>query len=298
MKTSFLTPLVALPYALGALIGERTTTTTTALEPFLEKKQVRVSVDCNELINQLLTGINNYPSYIAQAVAVGKHVGLPSATAYAVCKTFAQHAVDCTYASLSIGGGISLAVVHGFIDINPPAEGAHAVTRITRKSLIYGSLEDHLQRRGVSFDEISIRSPDEVGGYNMTAPSHFLEVRGVQGPDPDASTDYHIHSRDDGSGSMLVVPFAHRGMERRADSAGFKIAWEVSARNGQPPAEAADRFGPVIQKDWRSRVEADHDIGDYIGLIDFGTIGRIQFRIIPETKTFGENTEDVSQCTK
>lgn len=54
----------------------------------------------------------------------------------------------------------------------------------------------------------------------------------------------------------------------------------------------------AVQNDWQSRVESDHNIGDYIGLIDFGGIGRIQFRIIPESGGFGENAETVSQCSK
>lgn len=131
-------------------------------------------------------------------MAVGKKVGLPSATAWSVCKTFSPKAINCDYAALSVANSISLAIIHGFIDLNPPKEGATTATKDhsqQRRELLESHVGDYLRSRGVEFEDISIaplmKRRQDYG--------HFMEVRGVRGPGHNSATDFQVHSRIDGT---------------------------------------------------------------------------------------------------
>lgn len=203
-------------------------TATTDIEPQLQKKAFTVQVDCNELINQILKGIDNYPFFASQVVAVGKKVVLPSTTAFSICKTFKPESVDCKFAAISIGSSISLAIIHGFIDLNPPEDGATSATS-SKRSLFHEQIGDYLRSRGVEFEDVSVQPlMDRREAYiKGDGSGHFVEVRGVRERDQDFTTDFHIYSRNDGSGDIRAIPYIEDHLGRRAGTAGYKTAWEV-----------------------------------------------------------------------
>ncbi|KAI1773065.1 hypothetical protein F4818DRAFT_453011 [Hypoxylon cercidicola] len=282
-------------YAAATPLGEYTTDVGYPAE----KRVFNIKVDCNELINQVLSGVQNYPFFASQVVAVGKNLALPSATAYSVCKTFKTEVIDCKYASLSVATSIGLAMTHGFIETNPPKEGTTEAKPNKHHREILDSTGDYLRSRGVEFESISVQPlvgrREDDGSVDS---GHFVEVRGVREPGQDSKTGYHIYSRSDGSGSIRAIPDTEDHLGRRSDGAGYKTSWQVSSRTGSPPAPARQGLASVLANDWESRVESDHSIGDYIGLSDFGSIGRIQIRIIPESGAFGTNFEAVDRCSK
>ncbi|XXG99268.1 hypothetical protein Hte_005605 [Hypoxylon texense] len=301
MKASIFAQLVAFHWQLScaAATPVNEPRTTTDIEPYMQKKAFTIQVDCNELINQILKGIDNYPFFAGQVVAVGKKVVLPSTTAFSICKTFKPQSVDCKYAAISIGSSISLAMIHGFIDLNPPKDGATSATS-SKRSPFHEQIGDYLRSRGAEFEGISVQPlmDRREASADGDGSGHFVEVRGVHERGQDVTTDFHIYSRHDGSGDVRAIPYTEDHLGRRAGTAGYKTAWEVSSRNGVPPRPAITGLAEVVQDDWQSRVESDHNIGDYIGLVDFGGTGRIQFRIIPESGGFGENFETVDKCSK
>ncbi|KAI0837995.1 hypothetical protein F5Y06DRAFT_296994 [Hypoxylon sp. FL0890] len=273
----------------------------TDLVPYLQKDQVTVKVDCNELINQVLRAVNAYPQYTSQAIAVGKKIVLPSVTAFSVCKTFKTEAVDCKYAASSIAGAISLAIVHGFIELNPPNDGATTANK--RSEFLHEYVGNYLRSTGADFEIVSVqplteRREDSL--ENSMESGHSIELRDVREPGQDIGTDFRITSRLDGSGYVQTTPFTDGSITRRASTQpGYKVAWETSGRTGsKPPQPAVSALGQVVADDWRTRVQAQRDIGDYIGLIDLQSSGKIQFRIIPEDKGFGTNYETVDKCNK
>ncbi|KAI1370488.1 hypothetical protein F4677DRAFT_451367 [Hypoxylon crocopeplum] len=270
---------------------------TTDIVPYVQERQINVNVDCNELINQVLRTINAYPYYTSQAVAVGKKVVLPSVTAFSVCKTFKTQAVDCSYASGSIAGGISLAIIHGFIDLNPPKEGATTAAPSRRRDLLHEHVGNYLRSTGAEVESVSVRPLMENRDTSVES-GHSIDVRGVRELGQEIRTDFRIASRFDGSGDIQTTPFSKDSVVRRASTtAGYKISWEVSGRTGnKPPSQAVTSLGQVVADDWRTRVQAQQNIGDYIGLIDLESCGRIQFRIIPEDGGFGTGFETVDKC--
>ncbi|KAI0138184.1 hypothetical protein F4776DRAFT_670770 [Hypoxylon sp. NC0597] len=299
MKVSLLAHLVTLCWQVTATPVNHPATTD--LVPYLQKDQVTVKVDCNELINQVLRTINAYPQYTSQAIAVGKKVVLPSVTAFSVCKTFKTEAVDCKYAASSIAGSISLAIIHGFIDLNPPKDGATTATK--RSEFLHEYVGNYLRSTGADFEIVSVqlladRHEDSLSSSMESG--HSIELRGVREPGQDISTNFRITSRFDGSGDVQTMPFTDDLVARRASTkAGYKIAWETSGRTGsKPPQQAVSALGQVVADDWRTRVQAQQNIGDYIGLIDLQSSGKIQFRIIPEDKGFGTDYEAVDKCNK
>lgn len=229
MKASIFACLVAFQWQVSAT--PINSPASTDVVPYMEKKQFRVTVDCNELINQVLRTVNAYPYYTSQAVAVGKKVILPSATAFSICKTFKTQAVDCSYAAGSVAGGISLAIIHGFIDLNPPEEGATTATS-KREELLHDHVDNYLRSTGANFESISVlplmdRREDDRN--NSVESGHFMEVRGAREPGQVISTDFHITSRLDGSGDVQTTPFSEDSVARRQSTkSGYKIAWEVS----------------------------------------------------------------------
>ncbi|KAI4864399.1 hypothetical protein F4820DRAFT_449104 [Hypoxylon rubiginosum] len=277
MKTSILAYLLVFHWQLNgvtATLGNESTPSTTTTTD---------SLDCNEFINQVLKGIGSYPAFASQVVAVGKKVGLPSATAWSVCKTFSPKAINCDYAALSVANSISLAIIHGFIDLNPPKEGATTATKDhsqQRRELLESHVGDYLRSRGVEFEDISIaplmKRRQDYG--------HFMEfIRALTVP----------------SGGIRAVPFTTGTdrLERRTGGPGFKTVWQVHSRTGSPPAPVASQLADILENDWKSRVESDHSIGDYIGAVNFDKIGYIQLRIIPETGGFGDNFETTEKCS-
>lgn len=324
MKTFILAYLLVFHWQLNGVTATSgneptVTTTTTDVESCNqnEKRVLSINVDCNELINQVLKGIGSYPAFASQVVAVGKKIGLPSATAWSVCKTFSPKAINCDYAALSVANSISLAIIHGFVDLNPPEEGVTTATKDhsqQRRELLESHVGDYLRSRGVEFEDISIAPlMKRLQDYG-----HFMEVRGVREPGQNSTTDFQIYSRNDGSGDIRAIPSTTGTdrLERRTGGPGFKTVWQVSiwpsllkylllsflsiqvhSRTGSPPAPVASQLADILKNDWTSRVESDHSIGDYIGAVDFDKIGYIQLRIIPETGGFGNNFETTDKCS-
>ncbi|XXG98187.1 hypothetical protein Hte_004508 [Hypoxylon texense] len=297
MKISVFAPLAAFYWQLSCVTATPVNTPdTTDIVPYvdIEERQFKIVVDCNELINQVLRTINAYPQYTAQAVAVGKKIVLPSVTAFSICKTFKTQAIDCTYAAGSVASAISLAIVHGIFDSSPPEEGATTATPSKRGELLYEHIGNYLRSAGAEFELVSVRPLLERREENGLS----IEVRGMREPDQAISTDFRITSRLDGSGLVQTTPFSEDAVARRSSTRpGFKIAWEVSGRTGNKPAQqAVTALGQVVADDWKTRVQAQPNVGDYIGLIDMQSCGRIQLRIIPEDGGFGTNYETVDKC--
>ncbi|KAI0377217.1 hypothetical protein F5Y04DRAFT_285162 [Hypomontagnella monticulosa] len=302
MKTSILAYFLALHWQLNGVTAtpgnELVATATTDVESYnrFEKRELNIKVDCNELINQVIRGFSSYPEITSQVVAVSKKVGLPSATAWSVCKTFSPKAINCDYAALSVANSIGLAIIHGFIDLNPPEEGVTTATKEhsqDRRELLQSHVGDYLRSRGVEFEDISVvplmKRRQDYG--------HSMEVRGVREPGQDSATDFQVYSRNDGSGHIRATPSTGTdGLERRTDGPGFKTVWKVHSRSGSPPAPASSEMADLLKGDWKGRVEADHSIGDYIGAVNFAKHGYIQLRIIPESGGFGNNFESTDKC--
>ncbi|KAI2622711.1 hypothetical protein GGS26DRAFT_594001 [Hypomontagnella submonticulosa] len=237
MKASILGYLVALSCATATPVSQRTTPTD--VEPYLERKQVAIKVDCNVLINQFLLGIDSYPNFGAQIVAVGKYAGIPGATAYSVCRAFKnQDVIDCQSAGLAVAGGLYSALVFGFLD-SLHEDGAQTVTpensqaHHQRSVLLHEHLGNHLRSKGADFEYISVeptvdRRDDYGDSDNSTADGHVIEVRGLREPGHDFSSDLRISSRDDGTGHVHTMPRTVDHLGRRAGGTGYKITWKAS----------------------------------------------------------------------
>ncbi|KAM0809657.1 hypothetical protein AB5N19_10003 [Seiridium cardinale] len=261
-----------------------------------------VTLNCNDIINQILKGVQDYPQYASEVLAIGKTAGLPSFFTFSVCKTFNVEAVDCTYAGLSVATGISLAIANGFIDTNPSSSGATQATPTTKRmDWLHSQLEGHLHSRGAQYDSITIESilerrDDHVADGDLSVTGHLVQIRGVHEPGYIGAADFQLGARDVGEGSVQVSPISADPLRKR-NTGGFKISWKVAGRTGTPPAGARTALAQAVVDDWKSRAAANHDMVDYISMIDFQDFGRIQVRIMPESAGFGLDYEDVGTCS-
>ncbi|KAH7038353.1 uncharacterized protein B0I36DRAFT_381377 [Microdochium trichocladiopsis] len=280
----------------AALVEPDLSSTDVAAPADTEMQRIDIKVDCNELLKQVLEGVSAYPQYSSQAVAVGKKAGPSAFTAWAACKTFRVEAIDCNYLAGSIAGAITTAITWGFIDLKD--EGAEAVNP-GRAAVINDKL--HLELQGqleglhVAYDFIDIDVQNSTTLTGRTALAHHAEIRGARFPDAPIA-DYSLLTSAEGGGYVRATPLVSGPIGRRAGGGGFKVSFEVFNRSGSPSPGAASPFGKVIASDWSNRVASQHDIGDYIGVVDFGYLGYIQLRIIPESGTVDNAFESVEVC--
>ncbi|KAL4899600.1 hypothetical protein BDW74DRAFT_183557 [Aspergillus multicolor] len=104
--------------------------------------------------------------------------------------------------------------------------------------------------------------------------------------DLDLAGDFKTLSSASGSGSD--------GLQKRMNGAGFKIS--VTTRKKSLLTKAhMNEMANKIASDWAYSTYHYH-ASDYIGLVKTDHTANFYFRIIPETKGFGLNYEDVNFC--
>ncbi|KAI0009860.1 hypothetical protein F4779DRAFT_580246 [Xylariaceae sp. FL0662B] len=267
----------------------------------VDSRSVSFNVDCNKLLDQVVGFISKYPEYSAKVLGITASTAL----AYNVCRTLNKP--RCEPFAGSVASALTLAVWAGKMVQNPPSQGSQSVTStkarrrasLEHRAWLKSELEKHLQTRAVTFDSVS--QPIPVQARDESEPeSHFILVRGLVDENGFAA-DHHITVRGDGAGHVQLAPSAPETDElgvlnARANSAGFKITWDVVSKgHGVPEANGYNFLCTQAANDWAERADSKN-LGDYIGGLDFGSAGAMQFRIIPETKGFGDGHEDSKKC--
>ncbi|KAH9903631.1 hypothetical protein F4778DRAFT_781013 [Xylariomycetidae sp. FL2044] len=253
--------------------------------------------ECVSVLNEVLGIVSQYPQYTSTIVAFGE-AGLSGATAYSLCRTFRVERIDCGWAATTIGTAMSLAVVHGFQGEDPKEKGAVAGTPDSlnrRADHLYARTQEHLLHSSLEYRSLEVTP---TISKRDGASGHTIEVRNArhQGQQGEP-VDYIIDARQDGLGQITAVPSNGDPLVKRA-GAGYKITYQVNGRTlDMPTQNAYEGLSRLLAKDWQDRVEKNQKIKDYIGMMDFASLGSIQVRIIPELEGFAETYEDVNTLT-
>ncbi|KAK7749296.1 hypothetical protein SLS62_008265 [Diatrype stigma] len=313
MKTATALYLLAFGHAMALpgvhnKIRDSTTVSRRGSTEIMTARQFSYTINCNQVIEQTIGLINRYPDYAAKALGAGAGSGL----AYNVCRTLNQD--RCINWAGSVGSGMTLVMWWSKMVENPAKTGEQTVTNTKRgdPALLVGrhqewlrsELENHLVGRGTQFDSV-VSMPVALGARDQgSEPSHTLEIRGLRSAPDEPATDHHLVLRGGGHGHVSITPSAaraatvvDRSLGKRVPAPGFKIAWEtVDAGFGVPDKAGYDFLCDAASRDWGNRADGADKIADYIGAFEVGEAGSVQFRIIPETRDFSENTEQVETC--
>lgn len=314
MKTTTALYLLALGHAMALPGPHNKISSSTAISrrgntDLMSARQITYTVNCNEVIEQTVGLINKYPDYAAKALGVGAGSGL----AYNVCRALNQD--RCANWAGAVGSGLTLVVWWGKMVENPAKTGEQTVTNTKRgdPALLVGrnqewlrsELESHLIERGAQFDTV-VSVPLPLSARDQEGePSHTLEVRGLRSAPDEPAADHRLVLRGGGHGHVTITPSAARAaataadqpLDKRADAPAFKIAWEtVDVGFGVPEKAGYDFICDAAGRDWGNRADGNDKIADYIGALEVGDAGSLQFRIIPEKNGFAENFEQVETC--
>ncbi|KAI4858943.1 hypothetical protein F4820DRAFT_467584 [Hypoxylon rubiginosum] len=264
----------------------------------LPRLEVELSLDCNQLLDQLIGKMEEYAEYSARVLAIATKSGTYGGLAYAVCRSFDQQVINCNYAGLSVASAITVAIEEGFVEAPNLSQGAQAAEGIkpsldARANTLATRVEAYLRNEDINFDAIypvsglGRRSGDEDNG-------EVVYVQGVKDT-TGLTTDLRIGAREHGEGYIHVTS-GTGPLGTRATNAGYKVAWKVFNRVDSIPNNAAKGFGKIIAGDWQKRIVDNHNVVDYISRVILGRKGYMDIRIIPETKGFGLGYEDVHDC--
>ncbi|KAI6085893.1 hypothetical protein F4821DRAFT_144274 [Hypoxylon rubiginosum] len=265
----------------------------------LPRVEVDLSLDCNQLLDQLIGKMEEYSEYSARVLAIATKSGTYGALAYSVCKVFDQNVLNCNYAGVSVAGAIVVAIQEGFVDapnLNQGAEAAEGqkATVGRRASTLSTRVAAYLRSENINFDAISPMSARQERRDDGEDNGEVVHVRGVQDT-RGLTTDLRIGVREHGEGYIQVAP-STGPLGTRTTNAGYKIVWRSFNRVDGIAQNAAKGFGKIIADDWQKRIVDNRNTVDYIARADFARKGYMDIRIIPETKGFGLSYEDVHDC--
>ncbi|KAI0380611.1 hypothetical protein F5Y04DRAFT_289321 [Hypomontagnella monticulosa] len=265
----------------------------------LPRVEFELSLDCNQLLDQLIGKMEEYSAYSARALAIATKSASYGGLAYAVCKVFDQDVANCNYAGVSVSAAVIVAIQEGFVDAPNLFQGAEAAEGIKptvdrRAGTLSARVEAYLRDENIHFDAIDAMSTRQEGRGVEEDPGEVVHVRGVQDA-KGLSMDSRIGVRGNGEGYVRVAP-STGPLGARTTNAGYKVVWKAYNRIDSIPLNAAKGFGRMISNDWLKRLAGNHDMVDYIARVDFGRAGFMDIRVIPETKGFGLGYEDVHVC--
>ncbi|XXH04095.1 hypothetical protein Hte_010506 [Hypoxylon texense] len=304
MKAATLVYLLTLVMGIGSAMASPLQPAVSSAVGFTEPNEllprldVELSLDCNQLLDQLIGKMEEYAEYSARVLAVATKSGTYGGVAYAVCRTFDQNVINCNYAGLSVAGAITVAIQEGFVEAPSLSQGSQAAEGIkpsldTRASTLATRVEAYLRNEGTNFEAISaVSGLERRGGDEDTG--EVVRVQGVRDT-RSLTIDLRIGVRERSEGFIQVAPRTGP-LGTRTTNAGYKVAWKVFNRIDSIPNNAAKGFGKIVADDWQKRIVGNHNVVDYISRVILGRKGYMDIRIIPESKGFGLDYEDVHDC--
>ncbi|KAI0976896.1 hypothetical protein F4678DRAFT_456176 [Xylaria arbuscula] len=162
-----------------------------------------------------------------------------------------------------------------------------------KRSNQIASLDLLLRRAGLEFESM-VTSGLVSRDRNIC---HVVEIPAVRVPGFDVPMDHSFHLRDNGTSFVRAIP-VRGSLDKRHPGPGIKVSWETTATPAQASQfdQAALQYaGQAVGKDWAKRM-SETNWNRYFGYIDFGGATTVNYEIIIETETFGDEYEDVHLC--